>query len=213
MFPNPRRLTNNFTESPDGGLVSRHQQVSTTKEGKDENQRRTWTRLELLSQISQVTDGLNTGAGRRRFHSKFSQLMDPTEFTNRFTDVLDQVNLKNADKLEEYLVTEIQTIRNDVKQPDLRVSEHLRQLGKAQSQYFCGNCLRVFNDVPYPTLSFSIKLNDRDSVKTYSEKLAAYWKMKDISDFLNDASLTEIGIGVWGTSQTMIVTIVTIFTP
>lgn len=68
------------------------------------------------------------------------------------------------------------------------------------------------NNIAYPSLAFSMKRNDRDSLNTYSGQLAAYWKMNNITARLSDASLTEIGVGIWG-SQTMIVTIVTIFTP
>lgn len=122
MFPHPRRLTNNFTESPDGGLANQNERASISQEVRDESQRKTWSTLEVMSQISQSTDRVSTGAGLRRFHSKVSQVLHPLAFTHRFTELLDQVDLKKAEQLERYPVFEIQSIRKETKQREMNIS-------------------------------------------------------------------------------------------
>lgn len=180
--------------------------MSTTSENHREgNRRKVWTSDELLSQITQITNGRKTGKKIRHHYSQMLKALDPMSLSK----VLDQAHISQAEELEGHIISKIQTIRMYSSQPRLKISKHLGQVGKAQSQYFCGNCLRTHNEVPYPTLSFSMKMNDRDSLKTCSEKLAAYWKITEIKDVLEDDSLTEIGVGVWGTSHTMVVTIVT----
>lgn len=167
--------------------------------------RKTWTRDELLSHITEISNGRKTGASLRRHHSNMLKTLGPVSLSR----VLDQAGINEAEVLEGYIISQIQTIRKDASQPGVKISEHLRQLGKAQSQYFCGNCLRAHNEVQNPTLSFSMKRNEHDSLKTCAKKMAAYWKIAEKTDVLAYASLKEIGVGVWGTSQTMVVTIVT----
>lgn len=111
MLPHPRRRTNNFTESPYGGLTNRNERASTIQEVRAEEKHNTWTRLELLCQISQITDG-NTGVGIRRFHSNISQVLDPMELT----EVFDLVTLS-----EGYRISNVQSFRNEAKKSELKV--------------------------------------------------------------------------------------------
>lgn len=205
MFPGIKRCSNRFfINCVHGCLVNREDLKETLGLRERKFKPRCWSTISVLAQIAQITNMERTGMNKRQFLNSVLQVNG----TTKFMDVLDQVDFKEAEELQRYIISEIKSIRKDAKKSELMISEHFREIGIAHSQYLCGNCVRSYNDMPYPTLSFEIVRHESDSKKTYAEKLRFYWEMKGIIRKFEDDSLKKIGVGVWGTSKTFVVTVV-----
>lgn len=206
MLRSIKKVSNSFiVNCVHGYLVNQKQLKAKLWLQKRKDGSKSWSRIDILAQVAQVENMESTGMEMRQYYLSVLQRHGP----GKFMEILDQVDPNEAEELESYIISEIQSIRKDRKKYELKVSEHLRQIAIAHSQYLCGNCVRTFNNMPYPTMAFVIIRKDNDSHKNYAENVRHYWEIKDIIPKLEDECLTHIGLGVWGTSQTFVVTLVT----
>lgn len=151
-----------------------------------------------------LIDDEETGSERRQFHRSVLYFEGP----DAFMKVVDQVDVKEAEKLERLVVDEIQTIRKDFHLRELFISDLLRQASRAQSQYYTGNCTRNEDSMPFDAVSFVISRNGTQSLNEYACSLIEVLKDSEVMmTSLRNDKLFEIGVGVWGCSDKFAVTI------
>lgn len=122
---------------------------------------------------------------------------------------MNQVEVQEAERIEKCIIFEINRIRSEFRVALINVSDLLRQAGKSQSQFFCGNCLRRENNMPFQFVSYSVRRMPEQQPAPFARMLAKYWRdTKAMIHELTAHSLKEIGVGVWGSSESFIITIV-----
>lgn len=160
----------------------------------------------VVATTSQTIEFCNEGTGRenRQLHVSLIRKMGEEVFSQ----LVDQVDLTLSEQLERYIVNDIQKQRSDLSSPRLVISHFLSQAAKSNSQYLCGNCIRSGNIMPFHYHSYTVKRFPQQSMRWHARKLIDFIKQSSIGiDELTDHRLREVGVGVWGSSASFVVTL------
>lgn len=145
-----------------------------------------------------------TGSKQRDFYRNVLNFEGPDAFMR----VVDQVNIREAEHFEQLVMNEIKSIRKEFQLCELFVSDLLTQAARAQSQYYSGNCTRDEDNMPFASASYVVPKAGRQSLKRYASRLVEVLKESEVAiGELTDENRSEIGIGLWGSSNKFIVTI------
>lgn len=161
------------------------------------------TEFQESPQIQVLDD--RAGAENRAFYSQLA--INHREVAT--SAAMDLVDLHEAQRLEKCVIFEINRIRSEFLVPLVKTLDLFEQAGKSQSQFFCGNCLRRENHMPFQFVSYSVKRIPEQQPAYCARMLAKYWRETEVMIHeLTTHSLREIGVGVWGSSNSFIITIV-----
>lgn len=123
---------------------------------------------------------------------------------------MDQSDIDGFERLECCVLLEINRVRSELRLPHLDSSQELRQAGKSESQFYTGNCLRQHNHKPFWSIAFAAQGMQMKQGASCARKLARHWSQEanQLMNMLTVPTLKEIGVGVWGCSESFVVTIV-----
>lgn len=146
----------------------------------------------------------DTGVEERRWHSRLLR----GKKANSHIQQLDKVDTSLCQRLEGYVVREIEHLRTEFQAPQLSMPDILRQAARSTSQYFCGNCVRDCDMMPFNAHSFTVRQSRHKSMRWHARELIRFMSRSSlVMDHLTDQSICEIGVGVWGSSGSYIVTV------
>lgn len=146
----------------------------------------------------------DTGSEKRRWHSKMLR----GKRANAHIQLLDQFNPFLCQQLERYVVREIEQLRTEFQVSRLFTSDLLRQAARSTSQYFCGNCVRGCDMMPFNSHSCIVRQGRQKSMRWHARELIRFMSQSNaVMDHLTDHRIGEIGVGVWGSSGSYIVTV------
>lgn len=158
----------------------------------------------VLSTPVYITD-IQTGVQNRSYYRR---CMNDLGSDNLMMQ-LNQIDLRDAEKMENLLIERISIFREFLRLPMLQVSEEMVQAGRAQSQFYAGNCMKEFNNTPFLAFSISVRRDRGGKMKPYADAvMQSVTQRVTISKTMGRHSLKYIGVGVWGTSHEIIVTII-----
>lgn len=146
----------------------------------------------------------NAGVENRAYYSELVRTLG----IEAFSAIVDQIDVHEAEWLEECIIFEINRSRSEFRLPPVQVSDLLTQAAKSQSQFFCGNCLRFENIMPFQFASYSLNRLPKQKPGSSARMLGKYWQETKLMDELLTHCLGEIGVGVWGCSTSFVITIV-----
>lgn len=125
-----------------------------------------------------------------------------------FFQLMDHISPNLSLQVEELVVDGIQEFRDEHQVPHFEVSDVLVQAARSNSQYLCGNCVREFHDLPFHWRSYTVKRMSSQTLRWHVRKLVHFMKQSRVlSVEIGDYWLRELGVGVWGTSHSLIVTV------
>lgn len=117
--------------------------------------------------------------------------------------------LKEAQQIERCVINEIEQIRREFRAPIVEVSENLTQVGKSLSLFYCSNNAKYKNNKQFQYLSYTFERMAGFSVGSYARMLAQHWlENRHVLEELAHHSLSEIGVGVWVSSERIVISIV-----
>lgn len=122
---------------------------------------------------------------------------------------MDQLNEDEIEQLERCLVYEVNRIRGEFHLPLVELSSVLSESGKLKSQLYCGICLQRDNHLPYRSVAYAIKRLAGLHPGAYARVLAKQWRMsEEMMRELTEPCIRGIGVGVWGTLDAFVATLV-----
>lgn len=150
-------------------------------------------------------DDWETGWKRRQFTRDILHLGG----VDAFMPSVDQVNADEAETLERQVIKQIQSMRQELGRHELFLSDLFTQAARALSQFYCGNCTRDRDDMPFDRVSFSVPKCGEQRLRWHACRLADVMRVSDVlMTELSDDRLCDVGVGVSGRGDKYIVTIV-----
>lgn len=158
----------------------------------------------VLSPPVIITD-IQTGVCNRSYYRRF---MNDFGSDNLIMQ-LNQIDLRDAEKMENLMMKRIAIFREFLRLPTLKASEEMVHAARAQSQFYSGNCMKEFNNMPFLAFSISVRRDRGEKMKPYANAVTQFMTQSvTISKTMGKHSVKCVGVGVWGTTHEIIVTIV-----
>lgn len=158
----------------------------------------------VLSTPVYITD-MQTGVQNRSYYRRF---MNDYGSDNLMMQ-LNQIDRRDAKKMENMMIERISIFREFLRLPKLEVVEEMVQVARAQSQFYAGNCMKDFIYTPFLAFSISVRRDRGKKMKPYADAvMQTVTQGLTVSTKMGKHSLKYVGVGVWGTSHEIIVTIV-----
>lgn len=153
-----------------------------------------------------IDENCNKSAETSKFN--FQVLNDELEvmYEKKMTDDDQQ----ETERIERWVIFEIESMRRRYKAPFVNVSKNLTETAKSLSKSYCVQGESFEGKRPFEYLSYTFKRHPGQSPKYYANMLSRHWlERKPVIRELSNNSLTEFAVGVWASSESVVISVLT----
>lgn len=146
--------------------------------------------------------------------SKFNLQVQQDRVEEMDQNQMTEKDERDTEQIERLVISEIELMRRRLGCPLLNRSKDIKKTAKSLSNLYCIDNEPFEVKRPFQCLSYELHRRPGQSPKSYADMLSRHWfYSKTAKRLLSSLSITDVGVGVWASPESVIISVLTYAPP